>query len=145
MAVCTCSSKPRQGWQRVSQVSTEQVATDASVCGTKQHGVSILHLLRWPLVTHVGGYCFAGDADARLEKEGLAGSVVVGCDNSPSNVTLSGMTSPHAQPRSCYNEDRPVQQKNCDQRMWRCLSVGVSGSVTLEQQPRILHCPTGFL
>ena len=33
----------------------------------------------------------AGDADARLAKEGLAGSVVVGCDNSPTGVTLSGM------------------------------------------------------
>ena len=33
----------------------------------------------------------AGDADARLAKEGLAGSVVVGCDNSPTSVTLSGM------------------------------------------------------
>jgi len=32
----------------------------------------------------------AGDADARLAKEGLAGAVVVGCDNSPANVTLSG-------------------------------------------------------
>ena len=32
----------------------------------------------------------AADADARLAKEGLSGSVVVGCDNSPANVTLSG-------------------------------------------------------
>ena len=28
-------------------------------------------------------------ADARLKKEGLQG-IVVGCDNSPSNVTLAG-------------------------------------------------------
>ena len=31
-------------------------------------------------------------ADARLKKEGLQG-IVVGCDNSPSNVTLAGKLS----------------------------------------------------
>ena len=36
----------------------------------------------------------AGDADARLAMEGLAGSVVVGCDNSPTSVTLSGTPIP---------------------------------------------------
>ena len=59
-------------------------------------------MLRWPLFTYVGGYYFAGDADARLEKEGMAGSVVVGCDNSPSNVTLSGAPCSHAQPAALH-------------------------------------------
>ena len=35
-------------------------------------------------------------ADARLKKEGLQG-IVVGCDNSPSNVTLAG------KPLSAFN------------------------------------------
>ena len=42
-------------------------------------------------------------ADARLKKEGLQG-IVVGCDNSPSNVTLAGKLLPH--PGSPFSVNR---------------------------------------
>jgi hypothetical protein len=46
----------------------------------------------------------ADAADARLKKEGLE-NTVVGCDNSPVNVTLAGALSvlqaPHLLPQAC--------------------------------------------
>ena len=45
------------------------------------------HSVKGGLMAAVG--LSAEAADARLKKEGLQG-IVVGCDNSPSNVTLAG-------------------------------------------------------
>ena len=61
--------------------STEALSSLAAGRMAPEHGV------KGGLMAAVG--LSAEAADARLKKEGLQG-IVVGCDNSPSNVTLAG-------------------------------------------------------
>ncbi len=70
--------------------STEALPLPAAGRMAPEHGV------KGGLMAAVG--LSAEAADARLKKEGLQG-IVVGCDNSPSNVTLAG------KPLSAHNEN----------------------------------------